>query len=205
MENEKSIFEVTISSENQGTTMHFENFVLLGKNAQGIFCVEYDGIEWLKLEGKDNDRYLLELAIIMKKFSRFTPTKNREMILYGLDLDEKLNKESDKKMEQKEKACCQSASKPLSPYETTVEGMLSPDYKERFKAEYHQTKIRYEKLKAFCNRIEAAMRTCPGDTKRVQMPEHDCPLDLLHDQLRAMSEYLHCLEVRAVIEGIDLQ
>lgn len=205
MENEKSIFEVTISSENQGTTIHFENFVLLGKNAQGIFCVEYDGIEWLKLEGKDKDRYLLELAIIMKNFSRFTPTKNREMILYGLDLDEKLNKGWDKKMEQKEKACCQSASKPLSPYEATVEGMLSPDYKERFKAEYQQTKIRYDKLNAFCNRIEAAMRTCPGDTKRVQMPEHDCPLDLLHDQLRAMGDYLHCLEIRAVIEGIDLQ
>lgn len=91
-----------------------------------------------------------------------------------------------------------------SPYEATVAGMLSPDYKERFKAEYQQTKIRYEKLNAFCNRIEAAMRTCPGDTKRVQMPEHDCPLDLLHDQLRAMGDYLHCLEIRAVIEGIEL-
>ena len=91
-----------------------------------------------------------------------------------------------------------------SPYAATVEGMLSHDYKERFKAEYQQTKIRYEKLNAFCNRIEAAMRTCPGDTKRVQMPEHDCPLDLLHDQLRAMGDYLHCLEIRAVIEGIEL-
>ena len=91
-----------------------------------------------------------------------------------------------------------------SPYECTVVGMLSPDYKERFKAEYQQTKIRYEKLKAFCNRIEAAMRTCPGDTKRVAMPEHDCPLELLRDQQRAMGEYLHCLEIRAVIEGIDL-
>jgi hypothetical protein len=91
-----------------------------------------------------------------------------------------------------------------SPYEATVEGMLSPDYKERFKAEYHQTKIRYEKLKAFCNRIEAAMRTCPGDTKRIEMPPHDCPLELLRDQQRAMGEYLHCLEIRAVIEGIEL-
>lgn len=210
MENEKSIFEVTINSENQGATIHFENFVLLGKNAQGIFCVEYGGIEWLKLEGKDKDRYLLELAIIMQKISRFTPTKNRKMILYGLNLEEKileekLNEGWDTKMEQKEKACCLSASKPLSPYETTVEGMLSADYKERFKAEYQQTKIRYEKLKAFCNRIEAAMRPYHGDTKRVQMPEHDCPLDLLIDQQRAMGEYLHCLEIRAVIEGIDLQ
>ena len=91
-----------------------------------------------------------------------------------------------------------------SPYEETVEGMLSADYRKRFKAEYRQTKIRYEKLKSFCNRIEASMRTCPGDTKRVQMPEHDCPLDLLRDQQRAMGEYLHCLEIRAVIEGIDL-
>ena len=100
--------------------------------------------------------------------------------------------------------CTRGDTEHRSPYQVTVAGMLSPDYKERFKAEYQQTKIRYEKLKAFCNRIEAAMRTCPGDTKRVQMPEHDCPLDLLHDQQRAMGEYLHCLEIRAVIEGIEL-
>ena len=29
----------------------------------------------------------------------------------------------------------------------TIEGMTSTDYRERFKAEYRQTKIRYEKLK----------------------------------------------------------
>lgn len=28
----------------------------------------------------------------------------------------------------------------------TVKGMMSDDYKERMAAEYHQTKIRYEKL-----------------------------------------------------------
>lgn len=91
-----------------------------------------------------------------------------------------------------------------SPYHSTVDGMLSADYKERFKAEYQQTKIRYEKLKAFCNRIEAAIRTCSADTKPVPMPEHDCPLDLLRDQQRAMGEYLHCLEIRAVIEDVLL-
>ena len=104
----------------------------------------------------------------------------------------------------KHEPCTLGDTEYRSPYEATVAGMLSPDYKERFKAEYQQTKIRYEKLKAFCNRIEAAMRTCPGDTKRVQMPEHDCPLDLLRDQQRAMGEYLHYLEIRAVIEGIEL-
>ena len=29
----------------------------------------------------------------------------------------------------------------------TVKGMMSDDYKERMAAEYHQTKIHYEKLK----------------------------------------------------------
>ena len=76
--------------------------------------------------------------------------------------------------------------------------MMSEDYKERFKAEYTQTKIRYEKLKDFCNRIEAAQMTCNEPTK------HDCPLGLLRDQQRAMGEYLHILEIRAIIEGVEL-
>lgn len=92
-----------------------------------------------------------------------------------------------------------------SPFADTVECMLSPDYKERFKAEYYQTKIRYERLKAFNNKIEAATRTeyYPEDRK-IPMPKHDCPDDLLKRQQSAMGEYLHILEVRAVIEGIDL-
>jgi hypothetical protein len=86
-----------------------------------------------------------------------------------------------------------------SPFHATVEGMLSTDYKERFKAEYQQTKIRYEKLKAFNTRISAA-----GIDESVEMPKHDCPAMLLKSQQAAMGEYLHILEVRAVIEGIDL-
>lgn len=86
----------------------------------------------------------------------------------------------------------------------TVEMMNSADYKERFKAEYHQTKTRYEKLKAFNNKIEAAERTQYGRTNKVVMPTHDCPNDLLRQQQSVMGEYLHLLEVRAVIEGIEL-
>lgn len=88
----------------------------------------------------------------------------------------------------------------------TIEMMQSDDYKERFKGEYRQTKIRYKKLKNFNNKIEAAYRTECGrnDERKVFMPEHDCPFDLLKDQERAMGEYLHILEVRAVIEGIEL-
>jgi len=87
----------------------------------------------------------------------------------------------------------------------TVALMNSEDYKERFKAEYYQTKIRYEKLKAFNNKIEAADRTAFSNAPvKVTMPKHDCPIDLLRQQQHAMGEYLHCLEVRAVIEGIEL-
>lgn len=103
-----------------------------------------------------------------------------------------------------------------SPFVDTVEGMLSPDYKERFRAEYAQTKIRYERLKAFNNKIEAAHRTAEarrcccvnpfeaGSEADRMMPKHDCPDDLLREQQSVMGQYLHILEVRAVIEGVDL-
>ncbi len=80
----------------------------------------------------------------------------------------------------------------------TVVQMESSDYKERFIAEYNQTKIRYEKLKAFCNKIEAAMIN--GDDQ----PKHDCPVEYLRNQQRVMGEYLHVLEIRAIIEKVDL-
>ena len=95
----------------------------------------------------------------------------------------------------------------------TIELMQSGDYRERFKAEYLQTKIRHEKLKLFNAKIEAARRTLCCDLSldplnnhvvKVEEPKHDCPRELLCDQQRVMGEYLHLLEVRAVIEGIDL-
>lgn len=85
----------------------------------------------------------------------------------------------------------------------TAEMMQSADYKERFKAEYIQTKIRYEKLKSFNTKIEAAART-QYSKEPIEMPKHDCPDDLLKEQQHVMGEYLHLLEVRAVIEGIEL-
>lgn len=81
----------------------------------------------------------------------------------------------------------------------TVELMFSEDYRERFYAEYWQTKIRYEKLKRLLNQIEVA-QNYPG----VDMPKHDCPFYLLRDQQSAMGNYLHQLELRAVVENIDL-
>lgn len=86
----------------------------------------------------------------------------------------------------------------------TVYAMKSVDYKERFKAEYFQLKIRYEKLKAFNNKIEAAERYAYCTKEVRQAPAHDCPLEILREQQRIMGEYLHVLEIRAVIEKIDL-
>lgn len=85
-----------------------------------------------------------------------------------------------------------------SPLFCTVDKMISLDYKDRFTAEYQQTKIRYERLKDLNNRIEAAEMTCSAG------PEHDCPSYLLREQQRVMGEYLHILEVRAVIEDVKL-
>ena len=80
-----------------------------------------------------------------------------------------------------------------------TEKMLSANYKDRFVAEYFQTKIRYEKLKSFCNKIEASMVTEKEPLK------HDTPLGLLRNQQSAMGQYLSILEIRAEIEGIDLE
>lgn len=87
----------------------------------------------------------------------------------------------------------------------TVDSMCSDDYKARFMAEYYQTKIRYEKLKAFNTKIEAAKRKqYYGQAAVVDMPKHDCPDDLLLEQQSVMGNYLHILEVRAQIEGVAL-
>ncbi len=76
----------------------------------------------------------------------------------------------------------------------TVAMMDSEDYKERFRAEYFQTKIRYEKLHAMTIKYEAGtLNFTPS-----------CSLELLNEQKRHMGNYLHCLEVRAEIEKIDL-
>ena len=82
--------------------------------------------------------------------------------------------------------------------------MTSDDYKERFKAEYYQLKIRYESLKKINSKIEAAARMKMNGNKSFSAPPHDCPDDLLREQQITMGDYLHLLEVRAEIENIEL-
>ena len=76
----------------------------------------------------------------------------------------------------------------------TVEMMQSADYRERFKAEYYQTKIRHQKLRKMLIKIEAGTLEFTPTS----------PLNILREQKIAMCKYLYNLEVRAEIEGIEL-
>lgn len=76
----------------------------------------------------------------------------------------------------------------------TVQMMESVDYKERFKAEYLQLKIRYDKLDAMTVKYEAGtLNFTPS-----------CSIELLKEQKRYMGNYIRCLKIRAEIEKIDL-
>jgi len=77
----------------------------------------------------------------------------------------------------------------------TIELMNSKDYKERFKAEYLQTKIRYDKL---CNML------IKYEAKTLEF-EPTCSIEALEDQKYYMSEYLKALRIRAEIEKIKLE
>lgn len=79
--------------------------------------------------------------------------------------------------------------------EETVDLMLSDDYKERFKAEYLQTKIRYDKLHRMIVKMEAGTLEF----------EPTCSIGSLKLQANYMGLYLHSLEIRAESEGINLE
>ena len=81
------------------------------------------------------------------------------------------------------------------PLKNTVDLMLSDNYKDRFRAEYYQTKERYQRLHLMIIKYEAGT-----------LDFHpDCPLELLKRQAKAMGEYLYVLEMRAQLEEIDLE
>ena len=76
----------------------------------------------------------------------------------------------------------------------TVPMMTSDDYKERFKAEYFQLKIRRDKLSKMIDCYYAEEL----DFKL------SSPIGVYMDQMDHMDAYLHILEKRARHEGIDL-
>lgn len=76
----------------------------------------------------------------------------------------------------------------------TVELMNSSEYKDRFKAEYYQAKIRYDKLYDMTVKYEANTLTFTPK----------CSLALLREQKMYLGNYIRMLKVRAEIEGIEL-
>lgn len=71
----------------------------------------------------------------------------------------------------------------------------APDtWQERMKQEYRETKERYEKLHRMVTKYEAGVLEFTPN----------CSIDLLKQQKRHMGEYLHDLEIRAEIEGVNL-
>lgn len=76
----------------------------------------------------------------------------------------------------------------------TVSLMCSDDYKERFKAEYAQVAVRYQKLKAMLD---------GWDEGKLHF-KPTCPRGIYNFQIRAMADYIASLEARAAIEDIEL-
>ena len=76
----------------------------------------------------------------------------------------------------------------------TVKLMESKDYKDRFKAEYWQLRIRRDKLDMMLQKYYA-------DTLDF---EPTTPIEVLELQLDDMNDYLETLVTRAAYEGIDL-
>ena len=77
----------------------------------------------------------------------------------------------------------------------TIEMMWSEDYKERFKAEYLQLKIRINGLRNMLKKYKAGTLTF----------KPSCSYDLLNGQLKAMEMYAQYLKERAEIENIELE
>lgn len=76
----------------------------------------------------------------------------------------------------------------------TMELMTSPDYRDRFIAEYQQLVIRYRGLRNMLDKWDRGelnfKPTCPRSTYNMQ--------------IKAMTDYIAVLEARAVMEGITL-
>lgn len=76
----------------------------------------------------------------------------------------------------------------------TIEMMTSDDYKERFKAEFYQLKIRICKLDNMVSKYKLG-----------ELPfEPNCSYDLLNGQLKAMRLYQSYLIERAEIENVEI-
>ena len=76
----------------------------------------------------------------------------------------------------------------------TIELMTSPDYRDRFIAEYQQLVIRYRGLRNMLDKWDRGeLEFKPA-----------CPRSTYNLQIKAMTDYIAVLEAKAVMEGITL-
>ncbi|MDO4809964.1 MAG: hypothetical protein Q4A04_08405 [Eubacteriales bacterium] len=80
-------------------------------------------------------------------------------------------------------------------FEKIVELLKSDDYKDRAKGEYFFVKDKYNKLHRMIVKREAGTITF----------KPNCPIEQWKAQAAAMGEYLHQLEIKAEIEGVELE
>ena len=76
----------------------------------------------------------------------------------------------------------------------TIKLMESENYRDRFKAEYYQVKIRHDKLGAMLKKYD----------KNELDFKPKCSYTLLLNQYKVMGDYLTILMLRAGIEEIEL-
>lgn len=76
----------------------------------------------------------------------------------------------------------------------TVEMMNSADYKERFRAEYFQLKIRVNGLKNMLDKWDK------GELDFTPI----CPREIYNDQMEYMMNYMTVLANRAYLEHVEL-
>lgn len=74
-------------------------------------------------------------------------------------------------------------------------GLCAPEtWQERMQREYRETKARYEKLHRMVTKLEAGVLEFTPKSS----------IELLRQQKRHMGEYLHDLEIRGYVEGVEL-
>ena len=76
----------------------------------------------------------------------------------------------------------------------TIAGMTSEDYKERFKAEFQQTYIRWKKLSDMIEKYKAGTLDFTPT----------CPIELLENQQKYMQWMVEVYIQRAFLEKINL-
>lgn len=142
---------------------------------QSSCCVvEYRGDDYLTLTHPDGD------VIYVYPGDYIIKNSFGAIICWGRDLFEKTYELPGTEDVEAQKEC-----KAIS---------VEPSWQERMQGEYHDLKTRYEKLHRMVTKYEAGTLDFTPN----------CSIDLLRQQKRHMGEYLHDLEIRAEIEGVEL-